>query len=94
MIGTRDRTVHLAPPEFLDAVRALPREAADAGSGEYDLHLIGRRHLRSNNSWLHNVPAMVKGRDRCTALMHPDDAARRGLAAVPHSWTRCRGPRR
>jgi predicted molibdopterin-dependent oxidoreductase YjgC len=38
-----------------------------------------RRHLRSNNSWLHNVPSMVKGRDRCTALMHPADATARAL---------------
>ncbi|MGI8334474.1 molybdopterin-dependent oxidoreductase [Actinomadura scrupuli] len=44
-----------------------------------DLVLISRRHLRSNNSWLHNVPALMKGRDRCTLLMHPEDAARKGL---------------
>ena len=44
------------------------------------MQLIGRRHLRSNNSWLHNVATMVKGRDQCTALMHPDDAAKRGLS--------------
>jgi anaerobic selenocysteine-containing dehydrogenase len=45
-----------------------------------DLVLISRRHLRSNNSWLHNVPALVKGKDRCTLFMHPEDAARKGLA--------------
>ncbi|KYG01084.1 hypothetical protein BE21_56845 [Sorangium cellulosum] len=50
----------------------------DAG---YDLQLIGRRQLRSNNSWLHNSRRLVKGRNRCTLLMHPDDAARRGIAA-------------
>jgi anaerobic selenocysteine-containing dehydrogenase len=43
------------------------------------LVLIGRRHLRSNNSWLHNAPAMVKGPARCTLLVHPDDAKARGL---------------
>ena len=79
IIATRDRRVHLAPPEFLAAARALLERDRDAGADGYDLRLIGRRHLRSNNSWLHNVPAMVKGRDRCTALMHPVDAAERGL---------------
>jgi anaerobic selenocysteine-containing dehydrogenase len=42
--------------------------------------LIGRRQLRSNNSWMHNLPALVKGRDRCTLHIHPEDAARLGLA--------------
>ena len=42
--------------------------------------LIGRRDLRSNNSWMHNSPRLVKGPTRCTVLMHPDDAAARGLA--------------
>ena len=41
--------------------------------------LIGRRHVRSNNSWLHNSPRLVKGKPRCTLLMHPDDAAGRGV---------------
>jgi len=45
-----------------------------------DLVLIGRRHLRSNNSWMHNVPALVKGRDRCTLQVHPADATRLALA--------------
>lgn len=45
-----------------------------------ELVLVSRRHLRSNNSWLHNVPALMKGRDRCTLLMHPDDAHRCGVA--------------
>ncbi|MBN9634545.1 MAG: molybdopterin dinucleotide-binding protein, partial [Actinobacteria bacterium] len=38
-----------------------------------------RRQLRSNNSWLHNVGALMKGRDRCTLLMHSRDAAARGI---------------
>jgi anaerobic selenocysteine-containing dehydrogenase len=42
--------------------------------------LIGRRHLRSNNSWMHNSERLVKGPPRCTLLIHPDDAAARGLA--------------
>jgi anaerobic selenocysteine-containing dehydrogenase len=42
--------------------------------------LIARRQLRSNNSWMHNLNALVKGKDRCTALVNPDDAERLGLA--------------
>ena len=44
-----------------------------------DLLLIGRRELRSNNSWMHNLPRLVKGRARCTLLVHPEDAEVRGL---------------
>lgn len=74
----------LAPEDFVAAARAVLADARDGKAlttpaEGFDLKLIGRRHLRSNNSWLHNVPAMVKGRDRCTALMHPQDAAARGL---------------
>ncbi|MEG8184252.1 molybdopterin-dependent oxidoreductase [Nocardia terpenica] len=84
LIGTKRREVQLVPKDFATAARAVLDDARHgraitAPSDGYDLKLIGRRHLRSNNSWLHNVPAMVKGRDRCTALMHPADAAERGL---------------
>ena len=41
--------------------------------------LAFRCHLRSNNSWLHNVAPLMKGKDRCTLLMHSDDADRRGV---------------
>ncbi|MGE2834796.1 molybdopterin-dependent oxidoreductase [Mycobacterium sp. SMC-4] len=43
------------------------------------LVLTSRRHLRSNNSWMHNVPGLMRGRDRCTLLINPDDAARCGV---------------
>ena len=42
--------------------------------------LVGRRHLRSNNSWMHNLALLVSGPERCTLHVHPDDAARLGLA--------------
>ena len=42
--------------------------------------VIGRRDVRSNNSWMHNLPTLAKGPERCTAIVHPDDAARAGLA--------------
>ncbi|MGW6333301.1 molybdopterin oxidoreductase family protein [Nocardia rhamnosiphila] len=83
LIATADRKVQLAPRQFVTEARRLLDEARAGGADRdlgFDLRLIGRRHLRSNNSWLHNVPSMVKGRDRCTALMHPQDATARGLS--------------
>ncbi|TMK67868.1 MAG: molybdopterin oxidoreductase family protein, partial [Actinobacteria bacterium] len=41
--------------------------------------LVGRRQLRSNNSWMHNLEPLVRGKERCTVHVHPDDAARLGL---------------
>ena len=80
LIATSDRRLHLAPEEFVAETRLLLGADETVAEGtEFDLRLIGRRHLRSNNSWLHNIPTMVKGRDRCTVLMHPDDATSRAL---------------
>jgi len=71
------------PPPVLVAEAAKladhARERAAALSDGYDLTLIGRRQLRSNNSWMHNSARLMKGADRCTALLHPDDAGARGL---------------
>ena len=59
----------------------LPRLVAELDRAPGDeLLLVGRRHVRSNNSWMHNVRVLVKGRPRCTLLMHPEDAAGRGLS--------------
>jgi anaerobic selenocysteine-containing dehydrogenase len=77
------KRVRLAPPVLVDEARRLDElaEARDAALADgYDLVLIGRRQLRSNNSWMHNSPRLMKGADRCTALLHPDDAAARGLS--------------
>ncbi len=60
--------------------RRRPAEAARGAAGAVrGLVLIGRRHLRSNNSWLHNVPALTGGTNRCTLHIHPEDAERLGL---------------
>ncbi len=59
----------------------LPRLAAALDRPVPDAVLVGRRDLRSNNSWMHNVEVLVKGRPRCTLHVHPDDAARWGLVA-------------
>ncbi|MEH0844194.1 molybdopterin oxidoreductase family protein [Micromonospora sp. CPCC 205711] len=78
VLRTPSATVELCPPPIAADVARL-REARDAPPEGFVL--VGRRHLRSNNSWMHNVPALVKGRDRCTLQVHPEDAAKLGLAA-------------
>jgi anaerobic selenocysteine-containing dehydrogenase len=82
-LRTRDQQIALAPPELVaDAARLDARLAADAARvGDASLELIGRRELRSNNSWMHNSERLVKGPQRCTLRMHPDDAKTRGLVA-------------
>lgn len=67
--------VELAPETILADV---PRLLASLDSADGFL-LIGRRHLRSNNSWMHNLPALSGGSNRCTLQIHPDDAARLGV---------------
>jgi anaerobic selenocysteine-containing dehydrogenase len=71
------RFIDLAPPILVDDLARL--EAVD-GHEPTSLSLIGRRQLRSNNSWMHNAPQLMSGRDRCTLLMHPEDAHARGLS--------------
>jgi anaerobic selenocysteine-containing dehydrogenase len=74
VLGTSDGKIRLAPQYLLDD---LPRLAARLEREPDELVLVSRRHLRSNNSWLHNVGPLMKGKDRCTLLMHDDDAKRR-----------------
>jgi anaerobic selenocysteine-containing dehydrogenase len=57
----------------------VPRLAAALARNGNGLVLIGRRQLRSNNSWMHNLEPLVRGKEACTAHVHPDDAARLGL---------------
>ncbi len=58
----------------------LPRLAARIHRPHQGMVLIGRRHVRSNNSWMHNVRPLMRGRSQCTLIVHPDDAARLRLA--------------
>jgi anaerobic selenocysteine-containing dehydrogenase len=78
VLGTADQKIRLAPQYLLDD---LPRLARRLVRPPEELVLVSRRHLRSNNSWLHNVPPLMKGRDRCVLLMHRDDAEQRGLVS-------------
>jgi len=76
VLATPSGRVELAPPYI---VADVPRLAAALEEAPEGLVLVSRRHLRSNNSWMHNVPSLVTGKDRCTLIVHPDDAAARGL---------------
>jgi anaerobic selenocysteine-containing dehydrogenase len=78
VLSTASGKVELAPPEITGDVERLLAETA--GPATEGLVLIGRRHLRSNNSWMHNVAALNGGSNSCTLLVHPDDAGRLGLA--------------
>ncbi|SFU36528.1 molybdopterin-dependent oxidoreductase [Pseudoduganella namucuonensis] len=77
LLRTPSGKIELAPQMLLDD---LARAAADLAAPAPGLVIIGRRQLRSNNSWMHNLPVLAKGAYRCTALVHPADAARLGLA--------------
>jgi len=78
MLRTASGKVELAPEEIVGDMDRLRAAAARERNGGFVL--IGRRQLRSNNSWMHNLPALVKGKERCTLYVHPDDAVRLGLA--------------
>jgi len=76
VLRTPSGRIELAPePLVADATRLRESLGRDADR----FVLIGRRHLRSNNSWMHNVPALSGGTNRCTLQMHPDDVAELGL---------------
>ncbi|MFZ3185785.1 MAG: molybdopterin oxidoreductase family protein [Pseudomonas sp.] len=76
-LRTPDKKVQAAPALLLND---LPRFAAQPVPGAGELLLIGRRHVRSNNSWMHNYHRLVKGKPRHQLLMHPDDLAARDLS--------------
>jgi len=86
-LRTSDRKINAAPQVYLDHLNRelLPQLKVETESSQKaadnDFALIGRRHLRSNNSWMHNSQRLVKGADRCTLMMNPADVERLSLAA-------------
>jgi len=78
-LQTPDKKIQLAPPLLLKDVERIRRGLENTPTSEFDLLLINRRHVRDNNSWMHNSERLVKGRNRCTLYMHPHDAAKRGI---------------
>ncbi len=76
LLRTPSGKIELAPPLLL---ADMARAGADLARPTPELIIIGRREVRSNNSWMHNLPTLAKGPFRCTALVHPLDAARWNL---------------
>ncbi len=77
VLRTASGKIELAAPSLLND---LHRAVADLARTVPDMVIIGRREVRSNNSWMHNLPLLAKGPFRCTALLNPLDATRLGLA--------------
>lgn len=80
VLRTPDRKIDLAPEPI---VADLERLEKWAGAVETPGHLlmVGRRDIRSKNAWMHNLRLLAKGKDRCTLMVHPQDARRIGLAS-------------
>lgn len=88
-LRTENRRIQLAPRVLVDDVARLRRRGTEvatewqqrsSANRRGSLTMIGRRQVRSNNSWMHNYPRLMKGSDRCTLLMSPADAGALGLA--------------
>ena len=74
---TRDQRINLVPALYFRALQGLPAPKPVAPE---QMLMIGRRHIRSNNSWMHNSQRLVKGKGRCNAMIHPDDGKRLAVA--------------
>ncbi|MBP2325568.1 anaerobic selenocysteine-containing dehydrogenase [Kibdelosporangium banguiense] len=81
VLSTEDGKVQLCPAELAADVPRLLDWLARQKPG---FVLIGRRHLRSNNSWMHNIPALVKGSNTCTLHINPADAAKLEVTTGQH----------
>jgi anaerobic selenocysteine-containing dehydrogenase len=79
VLRTPSGLAELAPAQIVADVPRLRAAMGEHVNG--GMVLVGRRDLRSNNSWMHNLPLLVSGPERCTAWLHPADVARFGLAA-------------
>ena len=76
----RDGLVDLGPARLMAALDQFGKEASLAPK-DGELLLIGRRDMRSNNSWMHNLPKLAAGRDRCVLYVNPEDAAKAGVTS-------------
>lgn len=84
---TKDKKIELAPELFLKDLERLHQEFNTAKTDkrtELPFALISRRHLRNNNSWMHNSALLMTGRERCTLLIHPDDAEQLNIENHQH----------
>jgi anaerobic selenocysteine-containing dehydrogenase len=76
---TRNKRINLTPDVITADLQRLNQSLGHAKDPDGGLVLIGRRQIRSNNSWMHNYHRLVKGKERCTLLIHPHDASHLGL---------------
>ncbi|HSW23501.1 MAG TPA: molybdopterin-dependent oxidoreductase [Burkholderiaceae bacterium] len=79
VLRTPDGMIDIAPPMLLADLPRLQEAMAQPRDDTAALQLIGRRHLRSNNSWMHNTATLMTGAERCTLRLSPADAQARGL---------------
>ncbi|MCB1687570.1 MAG: molybdopterin oxidoreductase family protein [Halioglobus sp.] len=77
-LATPQKTIQCDIPQAMADLHRLFEEFQQPDTSEF--RLIGRRHVRSNNSWMHNYHRLMKGRDRCTLMMHPEDMVSQGIA--------------
>ena len=77
ILRTPSGKIELAPEVIIGDLARLADSLAEPAPS---LMLVGRRHVRSNNSWMHNLPMLAKGPERCTLQIHPSDAGERGLS--------------
>ena len=76
---TADKKIHLAPDLLVQDLERVQLAMDKKPTPQYPLLMIGRRHLRDNNSWMHNSARLVRGRNRCTLMIHPEDAHALGI---------------
>ncbi|MDB6063028.1 MAG: hypothetical protein JWM78_3131 [Verrucomicrobiaceae bacterium] len=77
VLKTASGKIELAPDYLL---QDIPRLTAAMTTKHPEMVLVSRRHLASMNSWMHNIDTLMRGRERCTLHIHPDDATRIGIA--------------
>ncbi len=78
VLGTPNKRINLVPELIVQDLDRLAAALEEDPASEF--LLIGRRHIRDMNSWLHNLPNFARGKNRCTLMIHPDDAQRLGLS--------------
>ena len=82
VLRTQDYKINIADEVFLAGLRKVTKsfqEDSQQVLAANEFLLIGRRHLRSNNSWMHNTPKLMRGKNRCTLMIHPEDAQKIGI---------------
>ncbi len=80
-LQTASGAIECAPALFMEALAALTAVPVASSDKAFPLRLIGRRHVRSNNSWMHNAQRLVKGPTRHALWLHPDDLAAAGVSS-------------